>query len=696
METWMLYFLKVNGLIIAFYAMYWLFLKKETFFKSNRWYLILGLISSFVLPLITFTKTVWVESKPVVFEQLTNFEPIIVTSITQAEEPFHWIETVVALYALVALVLILKIVFEIVSFYKNIKNQHRIKERNFTLIHTSKTDNPFSFFNYIIVNQKLFSEEELNHILIHESIHVKQKHSFDVLFSRMICALLWINPIVWLYRKAMIQNLEYIADFETFRTLNNKHAYQKTLLKVIINHNQLPITNHFFQSLIKKRIVMLNTHPSHRNKSWKYAIIIPFLVAFTLLFQIETVAQEKENKTSEVTEFSVSASYSSILTKNTTDQEIQELEKAFTDEKQKLIISNVKRNSYNEIVAIKLVFDFGKPYVHLLERKSNNGINNIKIYVKIDENDELTCGFEDLSHENVEVIEMDGMVKQITKSNTWSLDSMKKKGKDVVMIINGKHIVTDAKVEVSPDEEIDEMTEISASEFERKYNQKADKNKLYYEISTSKVVNINYNDAVQLANTKQKNTSGFSVSYETSGPERNLDILHDNDNVDYKKALILLNGKAISYLEAEQIDPLTISRGIVIPGSEKTQKVYGDKALNGVIMIDTKENVDKNNLDEIMKPIEVDFKINVDNYGFIISKNSRQEDLEFYKSTLAKNNIDLKITGLKRNSLGEITSINIQLKENNSKVQKNIKTDYPIPAIHVGKRNGKIVIEEKN
>ena len=82
MENWLIYFAKVNGLLVVFYLMYFLFLKKETFFTSNRWYLLLGLISSFVLPLITFTKTVWVESKPAIFEEMSNYQPVKIENIT--------------------------------------------------------------------------------------------------------------------------------------------------------------------------------------------------------------------------------------------------------------------------------------------------------------------------------------------------------------------------------------------------------------------------------------------------------------------------------------------------------------------------------------------------------------------------------------------------------------------------------------
>ena len=211
MENWMIYFAKVNGLLVVFYLMYVLFLRKETFFTSNRWYLILGLISSFVLPLITFTKTVWVESKPAIFEEMSNYQTVLIENVTEVEKAFNWNEILIAFYSIITIIVLLKIGFEIASFFRNIKNQERKKEEHFTLINSSKTDNPFSFFSYIVVNQQQFSEEELHHILIHESIHVKQKHSFDVIFSRIICAILWINPAVWLYRKAIIQNLEFIA-----------------------------------------------------------------------------------------------------------------------------------------------------------------------------------------------------------------------------------------------------------------------------------------------------------------------------------------------------------------------------------------------------------------------------------------------------------------------------------------------------
>lgn len=143
----------------------------------------------------------------------------------------------------------------------------------------------------------MFTEEELQHILMHESIHVKQKHSFDVLIGKVFCAIFWVNPIIWFYRKAMLQNLEFIADNETFQQIENKYLYQKTLLKVVTHQHDLSITNQFYQSLIKKRIVMLNKNQSKNSNYWKYFSVLPALIAFVLFFQIEVIAQEKTVKT---------------------------------------------------------------------------------------------------------------------------------------------------------------------------------------------------------------------------------------------------------------------------------------------------------------------------------------------------------------------------------------------------------------
>ena len=602
MESYLIYFAKVNGLLILFYLMYVLFLKKETFFTSNRWYLIAGLVLSLILPLMTFTKTIWVAPAPI-SENNANFVPIIANQleIPLQETAFDWSLLLTYAYLIVSIGILSKIGMELISFFNSIQKQTKQKESNYTLVNSNSAENPFSFFHYIVINKQKFTAEELQHILTHESIHVKQNHSFDVLLAKVFCGLFWINPIIWFYRKAMLQNLEFIADKETIQQIENKYQYQITLLKVVTHQHNLSITNQFYQSLIKKRIVMLHTNQSHKRNVLKYAFILPVLVGFMLLFQVETVAQVKENKTAPKT-YAVSTSFSSIMTKNTSDKELKELEKTFKGENHKLIISKVKRNKNNEIIAIKLVFDSGNTYVRVFERKSTEPITNIKIYVDSDSKDEKTFGFEEVKDVRVvEVVEVDDLEAisvegfESDKNQTyWSFDTMKKNGKDVVLIINGKIKGATEKVKMPFNEELGDMKEITHQEFEKKYKQKADKSKEYFEVETIKLktVVVSYDDVKKKSEVKNyKVTSSFDPSDES-------EILYkikENKKVDYKKALIYYDGKEISLNELDNIKSTSIASVASMTATEYAYKKYGERAKNGVLIIESKEYFEKNN-----------------------------------------------------------------------------------------------------
>ena len=480
MENFLLYFAKVNGLIILFYLLYLVLLRKETFYVSNRWYLLMGLATSIILPLITFTKIVWVNPTTIskIIEVLPTTDDKTISPVSEA--PIDWSLILSVAYGLITFIILLKVGIEIASFFYKIIRLNKQKETNYTLIYANSTENPFSFFKYIVINPTLFSKEEFEHILTHERIHAKQWHSIDVLFSKLFCALFWINPISWMYRKAILQNLEFIADNQSLEQIESKYEYQKTLLKVVVNQQTLGITNPFYQSLIKKRIIMLHKNQSHKRNSWKYATIFPVLVGFTLLFQIETIAQEKEGKIEESNYIS-STSFSSILTKNSTDDELNKLKKFFSIKKYKLKISKVKRNKKGEIIEIKLDFDSGKTYNRILERKSTDPINNIKIFINSDKDDDTTCGFEEINDAiAVEAVEVE------KDTNNYTIDNMVKNGKKVNLIINGQLQTATIKSKIPLDQEIDIFIELDEKQLISKYNIDKKEGETYYEITTKK------------------------------------------------------------------------------------------------------------------------------------------------------------------------------------------------------------------
>jgi len=431
MENFLLYFAKVNGLIIAFYLLYVAFLRKETFYVGNRWYLLTGLVTSVVLPLLTFTKIVWVDPEPI--SKYLEVVPLVdnTTIRTVSEEPMDWSLILSSTYLLVSLLIIVKVGIEIASFFNKIIKLSKQKDSNFTLIYSNSTENPFSFFKYIVINPTLFSKEEYEHIITHERIHAKQFHSIDVLISKVFCALFWINPISWLYRKAMLQNLEFIADNHSLKQIENKYEYQKTLLKVVVQQQTAGFTNPFYQSLIKKRIIMLHTNQSHKRNAWKYATILPVLVGFMLLFQIETIAQVKDN-------FTIAVDYSHIIDKKTTDKEIQEIETSFKDDESILKISNVKRNNNEEIIAIRLEFYSKKnsKTKTIKEIRGDKPIQPIRIFIRENKDNEKSIGFEEVS--NIAIGQL------ITNAK----DSVK------TIIVKQKRVVENSDSEGNPNEKV--------------------------------------------------------------------------------------------------------------------------------------------------------------------------------------------------------------------------------------------------
>jgi beta-lactamase regulating signal transducer with metallopeptidase domain len=578
MENFLLYFAKVNGLIILFYLLYLVLLRKETFYVSNRWYLLMGLVTAIILPLITFTKTVWVNPEPI--SKFIEAVPITndKTIRTVSEPPIDWSLILSAAYGLIIFLILLKVGIEIASFFYKTIRLNKQKETNYTLIYANSTENPFSFFKYIVINPTLFSKVEFEHILTHERIHAKQWHSIDVLFSKVFCAFFWINPISWLYRKAMLQNLEFIADNQSLEQIESKYEYQKTLLKVVVHQQIVGITNPFYQSLIKKRIIMLHTNQSHKRNSWKYAAILPVLVGFMLLFQIETIAQVKESKIDkskiEETKSESSSSFSSILTKNSTDEDLSELQKIFSVNKYKLKISNVKRNKKGEIIEIKLSFDSGKTYNQILERKSTEPIDNIKIFINTDKDNNKTCGFEEINDTvAVEAVEVE------KDTTNYTIDNLVKNGKKVNLIVNGKLQTATIKSKIPLDQEIDKFEELDEKQLKSKYNIDKKEGETYYEITTKK------------ESEKPNSEAAYAVLVEAEFSEdgnlSHMDKIKGDKLVDAKKALILFNGKEINYEDLDKIDPKTISSfGNSI--ASHAMKKYGEKGKNGVISINTK------------------------------------------------------------------------------------------------------------
>ncbi len=641
MQELIIFLLKANGLLVAFFLAYHLLLRKETFFTSNRWFLLFGMIASALLPLLFFKKIVYVERPKISINDLivlsNHSKAIPIKSIAPTIETIDWLQVVAFGYGFVVLLLLVKVIVNVYSISRLLKNKTVLKENNFSLIDLEKDIAPFSFFNFIVFNSSLYSQNELDSILLHEKVHCSQKHSLDVLVVNLFTIVFWINPIVWFYKKAVIQNLEFIADNEAIQHIEDKKAYQKTLLKVVSNQNFIPITNHFYQSLIKKRIVMLNKIQSHKRNSWKYAVVIPALFAFVFLFQIKVVAQEK----------AVSAIAVGYTTdKNATDEEMKNDTKMA---KEQLGIdykfSNVKRNDKGEIIAIKIEYKTKEGKSGKIVLDSDNPIETIYFNADGDKVGFSKNGFYNSNDANNNIVEINykdaiKLVKQnndentnavaIPNNNEVSFVTKNEKNDDVVVIhgdfnlikvpgeptlnLNTKPIIvldgsiiegdTDKIINMINPDNIESMNVIKGENAIKNYGEKGKNGviEIYAKVktkSTNTPDSITDSDYLSIVLNSSEPDAGW---YSLSNYFKKQNIITDISNIKRNKDNKIIAVNIVMKSSDGRVQKLNIERNTPI----KSIEIYVDKTKNknwnfGVKELDLeyKSEIDSNRKDEI-------------------------------------------------------------------------------------------------
>jgi hypothetical protein len=67
----------------------------------------------------------------------------------------------------------------------------------------------YSFLNYIFISEADYSNKAIEEELItHELTHVREKHSWDVIFIELLQIFFWFNPLFIFYKKAIQLNHE--------------------------------------------------------------------------------------------------------------------------------------------------------------------------------------------------------------------------------------------------------------------------------------------------------------------------------------------------------------------------------------------------------------------------------------------------------------------------------------------------------
>lgn len=269
----------------VFYLVYMLLLKNETFFLFNRLYLLLTVVLSMIIPLmhIRLPELITGNGNPYMLDLISVGSWFVEETMPETEKSFQVLLMLYlagcAIFLSVFLVRACRLVALILR-----SGIHRIGGWKL-VFNPVRNSSPFSFLGFVFISREEFRSHSAGRILMHERVHISQRHSFDLLFIEIITIVQWFNPFIWLYRRSVVQQHEYLADEGVLRHYGNVQAYQGILLHVSTGMHFHKLTHPFSHSLLKRRFIMMSKPKSGPRARWKLLAVFPVIAVLLFLFK---------------------------------------------------------------------------------------------------------------------------------------------------------------------------------------------------------------------------------------------------------------------------------------------------------------------------------------------------------------------------------------------------------------------------
>ena len=573
MELFFEYLIKSSLVLSLFYLCFKILLSQETFFEVKRFFLLFGFLCSLVLPFVVIKRMVAISEVNLFQNNLTTLLNVNVSS-DSAVSFWNWPLVLFIFYLIGVLIVLCKTVYEFIKLVGILKSGKICRENDIIHVHVELNCSPFSLWNYIVYNPKLHSDQDLSAIIEHEKVHYLHRHSLDMLVAQLYLIFYWFNPIAWFYKKEIAQNLEYIADELTLNKINNKKEYQYLLLNTAIKSAPISLINPFNNSLIKKRIFMLNKKKSTPKSLWKLFPILPLIVSFVLLFNIEVVAQSTKEAVIDQT-----ATYKFHFDANTTDQSFEKLSKVLDLSGVILSFKGIKRNASSEITRIKINLKDNFGYKSDYAFSSSKGISPYSLIIDLEENKIID-----------DKISIDSKI--VSKNTVPSTTVTIKKEIDGESEENTQIITSDTK------------TKVIVEEFEF---EPGDRDKLNNTLTISNI-SIESLDSIALSDKELESVlelKGLNGNIELVSKTINevFGSLKDtvesgNSGIKKIKGIVSIDSVALPIfvldgqkLKASFFDTLStdVIKSVSVLKGESAKKMYGEEGINGVILIETKK-----------------------------------------------------------------------------------------------------------
>lgn len=289
------YLLKVNVAFVLFYAFYRLFFYKDTFFKLRRAILLAFFGLALFYPLLNIQD--WVRQQEPIADVIYMYSAMLPEATAKADAAasvdwYGWLlGSLGFIYWGIVAFLCGRFLVQLSSILWLAHTSERVVIHKTPVYALRKAAGPFSFFRMVFLHPESHSDKETDEILTHECTHVSQWHSIDVILSEMMCMACWFNPFVWLLKREVRHNLEYLADNTVIQSGYDSKSYQYHLLGLAHHQSVTTLYNSFNVLHLKNRIMMMNKKRSPGIVRTKYLIFIPLVGILMLLSNIEAVAR---------------------------------------------------------------------------------------------------------------------------------------------------------------------------------------------------------------------------------------------------------------------------------------------------------------------------------------------------------------------------------------------------------------------
>ena len=318
MGAFLFYLLKSGCCLVVFYIFFKLLMSRSTFFRFNRITLLVGLLGCTLLPLIELTTTeeTFLHTPLYAIHEILQSTESVILNPEQVEDPIltpeknpeirslNWVPVTLAfIYGVGALATLIWLSISTCRLIQLIRTSEKKRFGNYVLVIPQQPTASFSWGKYIVISAVDYSQQS-EEILLHETMHLRNHHTLDLLFMQIFLLVHWFNPVVWLLKRELQEIHEFEADNGVINTGVDATKYQLLLVKKAVGTRLYSMANGFNHSKLKKRITMMLKERTNRWARLKLLLAVPVMAGALYVFaqpevkevprQIQAELQQKE------------------------------------------------------------------------------------------------------------------------------------------------------------------------------------------------------------------------------------------------------------------------------------------------------------------------------------------------------------------------------------------------------------------